>query len=103
MSRLQITGTIMVIGGGVLFVAALALLPYVSFAIMAAARALLTDEPVLLALATGFSFYLFGRIFPVGFPVYDFYGAGFWLATAAAFTMSVGGVLAAVARRLQPQ
>ena len=63
-------------------------------AIAAAARGLLADEPILLTLATGFSFYLFGRVFPVGAPTYGFYGVGFWVVTAAAFTMSVGGVLA---------
>jgi hypothetical protein len=132
MPRLRITGTVMVIVGGVVFLVALAVLPYFSLphfvppvgyrlahvvfvdqtlwnvttrepvvltmvavaAIVSAAGGLLTDEAVLLILATGFSFYLFGRIFPVGPQTYDLYGAGLWVTTAAAFTMSVGGVLA---------
>jgi hypothetical protein len=130
MSRLRLSGTIMVILGGVLVLIALAFLPYVSFgkpfvggffpfggeptlwdlstrepviltvvgvaAIVAAAGDLLLSgsEPILLVLATGFSFYLFGRIFPVGFTDFSGFRAGFWLATAAAVIMIVGGVLA---------
>jgi hypothetical protein len=45
-------------------------------------------------LATAFSFYLFGRIFPTGNRAYTLYGVGFWLATAAAVVMSLGAVLA---------
>ena|SRR5438105_4614098 len=123
MPRLRLIGTILVILGGVVFLVALTLLPYFSAgflgrlfreptlwdlttrepviltmvgvaAILAAVGALLTDEPVLLILASVFSFYLFGRIFPVGPVTYRLYGVGFWIATAATFTMSVGGVLA---------
>jgi len=123
MSRLRLTGTVMVIVGGVVFLVALAFLPYFSAgflgrlfreptlwdlttrgpvfltvvgvaAIVAAVGALLTDEPVLLILASVFSFYLLGSTFPVGSATYRLYGVGFWIATAATFTMSVGGILA---------
>jgi hypothetical protein len=128
MSRLRIIGTILVIVGGVLFLVALTFLPYFSSgllgrffreptlwdvttrepviltmvgvaAILSAVGALLTDEPVLLILASVFSFYLFGRIFPVGPVTYRLYGVGFWVATAATFTMSVGCVLAVAGLR----
>jgi hypothetical protein len=39
------------------------------------------------------SFYLLGQTFPIG-GGYGGYRAGFWLATAAAIAMSIGGVLA---------
>jgi hypothetical protein len=126
MPRLRLTGTILVILGGVVFLVALTFLPYLSLhvrdalilrrteptlwdvttrepviltvlavaAIGAAAGDLLSGERALLVLATGFSFYLLGRIFPLDIPDYGFLGAGVWVATSAAFTMSVGGVLA---------
>jgi hypothetical protein len=104
MPRLRLTGTILVILGGVVFLVALTFLPYLSLhvrdalilrrteptlwdvttrepviltvlavaAIGAAAGDLLSGERALLVLATGFSFYLLGRIFPLDIPDYGF-------------------------------
>jgi hypothetical protein len=43
--------------------------------------------------AVGGSFFLLGQTLPIGYG-YSGYRAGFWLATAAALAMSIGGVLA---------
>jgi hypothetical protein len=120
MSRPHLVGNIMVILGGVLFVCALALLPFfeafdreptlwdlttrepvlltvVAVAdVVAAAGSLLTRNAVLLTLTTAFSFYVFGRIFPIGAETYHLLGVGFWVATAAAVTMSIGALLAVI-------
>jgi hypothetical protein len=71
---------------GVLTVIAGATLAY-------AAMALLSDSVITALPAVCGSFYLLGQTFPVG-GGYGYYRVGFWLATAAAVTMSVGGVLA---------
>lgn len=116
----------MVIVGGLVFVGALALLPYLKFnaysfragsvtlwglytreplvltlvavaAIALAVRSLFTGARSPLLLAACFSFYLFGRVFPIESASYEAFDTGFWLATGAAVTMSVGGILAVVA------
>jgi hypothetical protein len=58
-----------------------------------AAMGLLSDSVVTALPAVCGSFYLLGQTFPVG-DGYSGYRAGFWLATAAALAMSIGGVLA---------
>jgi hypothetical protein len=58
-----------------------------------AAMGLLSDSVITALPAVCGSFYLLGRTFPVG-DGYGGYRAGFWLATAAALAMSIGGVLA---------
>jgi hypothetical protein len=63
-------------------------------AIALAAASLLADAIWPLPLATCCCFYLFCQVFPVGAPSYSHLGAGFWLMSAAAVTMSLGGVLA---------
>jgi hypothetical protein len=60
-----------------------------------AAMGLLSDSVITALPAVCGSFYLLGRTFPVG-DGYGGYRAGFWLATAAALAMSIGGVLAVV-------
>lgn len=62
-----------------------------------AATGLLSDSVVTALPAACGSFYLLGQAFPwnIGFH-YGLYRAGFWLATAAALTMAIGGVLAVV-------
>jgi hypothetical protein len=59
-----------------------------------AAMGLLSDSVITALPAVCGSFYLLGQTFPVG-DGYGGYRAGFWLATAAALAMSIGGVLAA--------
>jgi hypothetical protein len=58
-----------------------------------AAMGLLSDSVITALPAVCGSFYLLGRTFPVG-DGYGGYRAGFWLATAAALALSIGGVLA---------
>ena len=58
-----------------------------------AAMGLLSDSIITALPAVCGSFYLLGRTFPVG-DGYGGYRLGFWLATAAALAMSIGGVLA---------
>jgi hypothetical protein len=58
-----------------------------------AAMGLLSDSVITALPAVCGSFYLLGQTLPVG-DGYGGYRAGFWLATAAALTMSIGGVLA---------
>jgi hypothetical protein len=58
-----------------------------------AALGLLSDAAITALPAACGSFYLLGRTFPIG-DGYGGYRAGFWLATAAALAMSIGGVLA---------
>jgi hypothetical protein len=53
-------------------------------AILLASASLVTDAMIPLVVATAASFYVCGRIFPVGDRNYDFAGVGFWLAVAAA-------------------
>lgn len=62
-----------------------------------AAVSLLSDSVVTALPAACGSFYLLGQVFPwnIGFH-YSLYRAGFWLATAAALAMAVGGVIAVV-------
>jgi hypothetical protein len=60
-----------------------------------AAMGLLSDSVITALPAVCGSFYLLGQTFPIG-DGYGDYRAGFWLATAAAVAMSVGGVLAVV-------
>jgi hypothetical protein len=62
-------------------------------AVAFAAMGLLSDSVITALPAVGGSFYLLGQTFPV-VGGYGGYRAGFWLATAAAVAMSVGGVLA---------
>ncbi len=54
---------------------------------------LLSDSVITALPAVGGSFFLLGQTLPVG-GGYGGYQAGFWLATTAAFAMSIGGVLA---------
>jgi hypothetical protein len=118
-------GSIVLIGGGVLFLVALAVLPYVeesfafgitlhptlwdlmtrlpvvltavaALAIMFALWGLLGEARVPTLLATCCSFYLWGEVFQDGARHYSEVGAGLWLATAAAIVMSTAGVLAVV-------
>jgi hypothetical protein len=58
-----------------------------------AATGLLSHSVVTALPAVCGSFYLLGQTFPIG-DGYHGYRAGFWLATAAALAMSIGGVLA---------
>jgi hypothetical protein len=58
-----------------------------------AAMGLLSDSVTTALPAVCGSFYLLGRTSPIG-GGYGGYLAGFWIATAAALAMSVGGVLA---------
>jgi hypothetical protein len=58
-----------------------------------AAMGLLSDSVITALPAVCGSFYLLGQTFPVG-GGYGDYRAGFWLATAAALAMSIGGILA---------
>ena len=118
-------GTITVLLGAWLFLGSMSFLPYAEEVFGVNAEPTLWDlqtrEPVVLtviavvtallaaaslrakgmlplALATCLSFYLFGRWFPVGARSYRDLGVGFWLATAATLTMSIGGTLAIAAR-----
>ncbi|HEX3510597.1 MAG TPA: hypothetical protein VHT27_05795 [Solirubrobacteraceae bacterium] len=63
-----------------------------------AAASLSTELLVLPLLAACCSFYLFGRVFPIGAPSYRLAATGFWVLLAASVTMSLGGVLATVRR-----
>ncbi len=58
-----------------------------------AAMGLLSNSVITALPAVCGSFFLLGETFPVG-GVYGYYEAGFWLATAAALTMSIAGALA---------
>jgi hypothetical protein len=58
-----------------------------------AAMGLLSDSVITALPAVCGSFYLLGQTLPVG-GGYGGHRAGFWLATAAALAMSIGGVLA---------
>jgi hypothetical protein len=58
-----------------------------------AAVGLLSDSVITALPAACGSFYLLGQTFPIG-DGYGDYRVGFWLATAAALAMSIGGVLA---------
>jgi len=60
-----------------------------------AATGLLSDSVITALPAVCGSFYLLGQTFPIG-GGYGHFRAGFWLTTAAALAMSVGGVLAVV-------
>jgi hypothetical protein len=57
-----------------------------------AAMGLLSDSVITALPAVCGSFYLLGQTFPIG-DGFGGYRVGFWLATAAAVAMSVGGVL----------
>jgi hypothetical protein len=58
-----------------------------------AAMGLLSDSVITALPAVGGSFFLLGQTLPIG-NGYGGYRAGFWLATATALSMSIGGVLA---------
>jgi hypothetical protein len=60
-----------------------------------AAMGLLSDSVITALPVVCLSFYLLGQAVPIG-GGYGYYRAGFWLATAAALAMSIGGVLAVV-------
>lgn len=60
-----------------------------------AAMGLLSESVITALPAVCGSFYLLGQTLPVG-DGYGDYRVGFWLATAAALAMSIGGVLAVV-------
>jgi hypothetical protein len=119
-------GSVLVIIGGLVLLAALAFLPYFggSFlfrgreptlwdlttrlpvvltvigtaAIALGVASLLNAAPILPLLAACCSFYLFGQIFPDGLLAYNDFGVGFWLATSATVAMSLGGILALAGR-----
>jgi hypothetical protein len=57
------------------------------------AMGLLSDSVITALPAVCGSFYLLGRVIPIGFG-YGEYRVGFWLAAAAALAMSIGGILA---------
>jgi hypothetical protein len=63
-----------------------------------AAASLCTGLLALPLLAACCSFYLFGRVFPIGAPSYRPAATGFWVLLATSVTMSVGGVVATVRR-----
>jgi transposase len=63
-----------------------------------AAASLLTDALILPLLAACCSFYLFGRVFPIGLHRYSALGVGLWLASGATIAMSIGGILAVSGR-----
>ncbi len=63
-----------------------------------AAASLLTDALIVPLLAASCSFYLFGRVFPIGLPSYSNVGLGLWLASGATIAMSIGGILALTGR-----
>jgi hypothetical protein len=58
-----------------------------------AAVGLLSDSVITALPAACGSFFLLGETFPIG-GGYGYFQVGFWLATAAALAMAVGGVLA---------
>jgi hypothetical protein len=109
-------GTIMIIVGGLVFLAAITFLDYGlnrtlwdlttrepavltvigATAVALAATTLLSARPIIPLLATCCSFYLFGQIFPDGARAYHGARAGFWLATSATVAMSMGGDLVIV-------
>jgi hypothetical protein len=108
----------MVVVSGLVFVASQASLPYVNLArssptvwdlvtrtplittivaalaIVFAAAGVLGSSVTFASLAAGCSFYLFGRVFPIGLHSYTHAGVGFWLDTASTVFMSAGGILA---------
>jgi hypothetical protein len=122
MTRRQV-GNITVIVGGLVYLSAQTFLAYVEVGryaptfwdvetrapviltvigvatVVLAAASLLTDGVIPALVACVCSFYLFGRVFPIGLRSYSDVGVGLWLASAATVAMSIGGILALTGRR----
>jgi hypothetical protein len=63
-----------------------------------ATASLLSDSATAEILVASCSFYLFGRVFPIGARSYSYLGIGFWLASGATAVMSAGAIVAVTGR-----
>jgi hypothetical protein len=119
---MRVSGKTMIIVGGAVYIASLALLHYVgeitfwqaakldtgrfvsrepviltgiaTLAIVFALTALFTDAVGMALLATACSFWLLGQTVYGGESTYSFYGTGYWVCAGAAVLMCVGGLFA---------
>ncbi len=120
MTRRQ--GSIMVIVGGFVFLAAQTFLPYIEIgrihrtywdfgtrvpviltaigvaAVAFAIASLRTDAVIVAPAAAACSFFLLGRVLPLGYKNYSGVGIGLWLASGATVVMSIGGLVALTGR-----
>jgi hypothetical protein len=124
------SGKTLIIVGGAIYIASLALLHYVgevtfwqaakadagrlvsrepvlltgiaALAIMFALTALFTDAIALPLIAAACSFWLLGQTLYGGESTYSFYGSGYWVCAGAAVVMCLGGLLALADYSLDP-